>query len=78
VSTIVILTGISSGIAQKLVNLGGDRSKLTGMADLESGFDEANRILGHQRIANTDLLALREELGQAKLELGRLRKSSFH
>ena len=78
VGTIVILTGISNRMAQKLVNLGGDRPKLTGRADLESGFDEANRILGYQRIANTDLRALREELGQAKLELGRLRKGSFH
>jgi rsbT co-antagonist protein RsbR len=77
VGAIVILTGISSGIAQKLVNLGGDRPKLTGRAHLERGFDEANRILGYQRIANTDLHSLREELRQANLELDRLRKSSF-
>ncbi|MBI4564127.1 MAG: PAS domain-containing protein [Planctomycetes bacterium] len=74
VGATVILTGISSEIAQELVSLNMDRSKLTSMGDLQSGLDEANRMLGCQVIANQDLETLREALRQAKRELDVLRK----
>jgi anti-anti-sigma regulatory factor len=74
VGATVILTGISGEIAEKLVSLAMDQTKLTCMGDLQSGLDEANRMLGYQVIANEKLETLREALRQAKSELDVLRK----
>jgi rsbT co-antagonist protein RsbR len=74
VGATVILTGISGEIAEKLVSLAMDQTKLTCMGDLQRGLDEANRMLGYQVIANEKLETLREALRQAKSELDVLRK----
>jgi len=74
VGATVILTGISGEIAEKLVSLAMDQTKLTCMGDLQSGLDEANRMLGYQVIANEELETLREALRQAKSGLDVLRK----
>jgi two-component system CheB/CheR fusion protein len=73
VGATAILTGISREIAERLVSLVMDRSKLTTMGDLQSGLAEANRMLGYQVIANEELEILR----QAKRELDVLRKKQF-
>jgi len=70
----VILTGISSETAQSFVKLAVDRSTVSSVGDLERGLDEANRILGYQRIPVSELNALREELRQAKHKLDALQK----
>jgi len=44
------------------------------MGDLQSGLDEANRMLGYQVIANEKLETLREALRRTKSELDVLRK----
>jgi rsbT co-antagonist protein RsbR len=42
----VVVTGISSEVAQSLVALGIELSKLTTIGDLQGGLEEADRILG--------------------------------
>ena len=70
----IILTGISSETAQSFVELAVDRSTASSVGDLERGLDEADRILGYQRIPVCELNALREELRQAKHKLDALQK----
>jgi rsbT co-antagonist protein RsbR len=48
-----ILTGISPGIAQTLVTLGADLEGVTTMVDLQSGIEQANRLLGYEIIRRT-------------------------
>jgi rsbT co-antagonist protein RsbR len=43
----VIITGLSPTIAQTLVNLGVDLSKVHTMGDLQGGLEEAERMLGY-------------------------------
>ncbi|HWT50567.1 MAG TPA: protoglobin domain-containing protein [Caulobacter sp.] len=43
---IVIVTGLSAEVAQSLVTLGVDLSRLNTMGDLQGGIEEAERILG--------------------------------
>lgn len=43
----VIVTGLSAEVAQALVTLGVDLGKLTTMADLQGGIEEAERLLGY-------------------------------
>ena len=43
----VIITGLSSEIAQTLVTLGVDLSKVNAVGDLQGGIEEAERILGY-------------------------------
>ncbi len=43
----VIVTGISADVAQSLVTLGIDLSRLTTLGDLQGGLEEAERILGY-------------------------------
>jgi rsbT co-antagonist protein RsbR len=55
----VIVTGLSADVAQSLVTLGVDLSRLNTMGDLQGGIEEAERILGYaprtdQRIRRTD------------------------
>ena len=44
----VIITGISSGIAQTLVTIGVDLSMMTTVGDLQGGIEEAERLLGYR------------------------------
>jgi rsbT co-antagonist protein RsbR len=45
-----ILTGLSSGIAQTLVDLGVDLGSMRTVGDLQGGLEEAERLLGYQVI----------------------------
>jgi rsbT co-antagonist protein RsbR len=49
----VILTGIAPAIARSLVAIGVDLSRVTTMVDLQSGIEEAERMLGY-RVAKLD------------------------
>src|SRR5438552_3402585 len=44
----VIITGLSPEIAQTLVNIGVDLSKMNTVGDLQGGVEEAERLLGYQ------------------------------
>jgi rsbT co-antagonist protein RsbR len=44
----VIITGLSAGVAQTLVTIGVDLSKINAVGDLQSGIEEAERILGYK------------------------------
>jgi rsbT co-antagonist protein RsbR len=44
----VIVTGLSSDVAQSLVSLGIELSKLNTVGDLQGGLEEAERILGYR------------------------------
>src|SRR5437016_7829377 len=44
----VIITGLSSEIAQTLVTLGVDLSKMNAVGDLQGGIEEAERMLGYK------------------------------
>jgi len=46
----VIITGLSSEIAQTLVTIGVDLSKMNAVGDLQGGIEEAERLLGHNVI----------------------------
>jgi rsbT co-antagonist protein RsbR len=43
----VIVTGLSTEVAQTLVRLGVDLSMVQTMGDLQSGIEEAERLLGY-------------------------------
>ena len=47
----VIVTGLSSEIAQTLVTIGVDLTKMKTVGDLQGGLEEADRILGYRVIA---------------------------
>ena len=47
----MIITGLSSEIAQTLVTLGVDLSKVNAVGDLQGGIEEAERLLGYEVIA---------------------------
>jgi rsbT co-antagonist protein RsbR len=49
----VIITGLSSEIAQTLVTIGVDLSKMNTVGDLQGGIEEAERLLGF-RVIRTD------------------------
>jgi rsbT co-antagonist protein RsbR len=44
----VIITGLSPEIAQTLVTIGVDLSKMNTVGDLQGGIEEAERLLGYQ------------------------------
>src|SRR5262245_14422134 len=44
----VIITGLSSEIAQTLVTIGVDLSKMNAVGDLQGGIEEAERLLGYR------------------------------
>ncbi len=46
----VIITGLSSKIAQTLVTIGVDLSKMNTIGDLQGGIEEAGRLLGFKVI----------------------------
>jgi rsbT co-antagonist protein RsbR len=43
----VIITGLSPDIAQTLVTIGVDLSKMDTIGDLQGGLEEAERLLGY-------------------------------
>ena len=49
-----ILTGLSSGIAQTLVDLGVDLGSMRTVGDLQGGLEEAERLLGYRVIQEGD------------------------
>jgi rsbT co-antagonist protein RsbR len=51
-----IITGVSSGIAQTLVDLGVDLTMMRTVGDLQGGLEEAERLLGYRVIGGGDLL----------------------
>ena len=51
----VIITGLSSEIAQTLVTLGVDLSKVNAVGDLQGGIEEAERLLGYEVTRTGDL-----------------------
>ena len=51
-----IITGLSSGIAHTLVDLGVDLSTMRTVGDLQGGLEEAERLLGY-RVISTDATA---------------------
>lgn len=55
----VVITGVSSDIAQTLVDLGVDISAMNTVGDLQGGIEEAERLLGYKfsRIGETHLLS---------------------
>ena len=52
----VIITGLSPEIAQTLVTLGVDLSKVNAVGDLQGGIEEAERLLGYQVSMETPAL----------------------
>jgi rsbT co-antagonist protein RsbR len=51
-----IITGLSSGIAQTLVDLGVDLGSMRTVGDLQGGLEEAERLLGYRVIQEGDPL----------------------
>lgn len=51
----VIVTGLSPEIAQTLVNIGVDLSKMHTVGDLQGGIEEAERLLGYKVLPTTDV-----------------------
>ncbi|MBI4551657.1 MAG: GAF domain-containing protein [Candidatus Latescibacteria bacterium] len=50
----VIVTGLSSEIAQTLVTIGVDLGKINAVGDLQGGIEEAERLLGYKGIMTED------------------------
>jgi rsbT co-antagonist protein RsbR len=57
----VIITGLSSEIAQTLVTLGVDLSKVNAVGDLQGGIEEAERLLGYTVISGQAAAAKDED-----------------
>ena len=57
----VIITGLSSEIAQTLVTIGVDLSKVNAVGDLQGGIEEAERLLGYEVRRATAELAVPAE-----------------
>jgi rsbT co-antagonist protein RsbR len=53
----VIITGLSSEIAQTLVTIGVDLGKMNAVGDLQGGIEEAERLLGYEVRTATDSMA---------------------
>jgi rsbT co-antagonist protein RsbR len=50
----VIVTGLSPELAQTLVNIGVDLSKMNTVGDLQGGIEEAERLLGYKVVPLDD------------------------
>src|SRR5213595_1745858 len=59
----VIITGLSSEIAQTLVTIGVDLSKMNAVGDLQGGIEEAERLLGYKVIVSDDDLVTQQAFG---------------
>jgi rsbT co-antagonist protein RsbR len=57
----VIVTGLSSDVAQALVGLGLDLAKLNTAGDLQGGIEEAERLLGYRTVRDGEAASLRAE-----------------
>jgi rsbT co-antagonist protein RsbR len=57
----VIITGLSSEIAQTLVTIGVDLSKMNAVGDLQGGIEEAERLLGYKVISTAEAAVLEEK-----------------
>jgi len=57
----VIITGLSSEIAQTLVTIGVDLSKMNAVGDLQGGIEEAERLLGY-KVMLTAETAVQEQI----------------
>jgi rsbT co-antagonist protein RsbR len=44
----VIVTGLSADVAQSLVTIGVDLTRLNAVGDLQGGLEEAERLLGYE------------------------------
>lgn len=55
----VIVTGLSAEVAQSLVTLGVDLTKLNAVGDLQGGLEEAERLLGYEVVKTRPLVAPR-------------------
>lgn len=53
----VIVTGLSPDVAQALVYIGVDLTRLKTVGDLQGGIEEADRIMGFKSITTTDVAA---------------------
>jgi rsbT co-antagonist protein RsbR len=51
----VIITGLSSEIAQTLVTIGVDLNKMNTVGDLQGGLEEAERLLGYKFISHPEI-----------------------
>jgi rsbT co-antagonist protein RsbR len=51
----VIITGLSSEIAETLVTIGVDLTKMDTVGDLQEGIEEAERLLGYQSVRIDDV-----------------------
>ncbi len=56
----VIITGLSAEIAQTLVTIGVDLSKMNAVGDLQGGIEEAERLLGYKVIIDTEAVPSKE------------------
>jgi rsbT co-antagonist protein RsbR len=54
----VIVTGLSAEVAQTLVTIGVDLSSLNTLSDLQSGIEEADRLVGY-RVITTEATMVR-------------------
>ena len=61
----VIITGLSAEIAQTLVTIGVDLSKMNAVGDLQGGIEEAELLLGYKVIDTTDLAAAQTQVKEA-------------
>jgi rsbT co-antagonist protein RsbR len=57
----VIITGLASEIAQTLVTIGVDLSKMNAVGDLQGGIEEAERLLGYKVILTSEVPVLEEK-----------------
>src|SRR6059036_1567458 len=57
----VIITGLSSEIAQTLVTIGVDLSKMNAVGDLQGGIEEAERLLGYKVILSDEAQAAEQK-----------------
>jgi len=57
----VIITGLSSEIAQTLVTIGVDLSKMNAVGDLQGGIEEAERQLGYKVMLTTEAAAQEQQ-----------------
>ncbi|HKX12292.1 MAG TPA: STAS domain-containing protein [bacterium] len=55
----VIVTGLSSEIAQTLVTIGVDLSKINAIGDLQGGIEEAERLLGYKVLMTQEAQSLK-------------------
>ena len=58
----LIITGLSAEVAQTLVTIGVDLSKINTIGDLQGGIEEAERMLGYEVKKPEDSLPNKEEL----------------